>query len=509
MIVNARFSLRVFLRPRRAVGWTMPVAYPARTAPSILTVYSKTKLIGSGSFGSCFLATDKRTGETCVMKEVSLKGADSKELERACNEATVLRRLKHPNLIAYIDSQVDRAEAKLILLMEWAQGGDLGTAISEKKQRPLRIGGPRFSEDECLKMAAQACSALAYCHHTLFLLHRDIKPQNIFLSASGDVKIGDFGISKCLSASHGLALTKCGSPVYMSPELCSGRPYDRGCDTWALGCVLYEMMTLQTPWLDQLRPRQGMLALVQLVCSGSLRVAPLRQHYSEALCLLLDSMLNKQPQRRPSFNRLLMVPLIKSTLAKLYPESTPPSTPPLTPPLTPTSTPPLTPKSAASDESIDEEMRTTGEDQLPPLLQPMHGPLLPVRVPAPVPGAPLLQVAPPHGALIPDAHANGGRAPQRPLSAVEAAAQHMNIYEAFTRPAEGPNPFNAPQRMAAKPAAYVLRPYGVEAHAAAIALQRSYQAKRAQLQLAQRACQAMPAGMPSRPPTRPAWAPVR
>ena len=154
-------------------------------------------------------------------------------------------------------------------------------------------------------------------------------------------------------------------------------------------------------------------------------------------------------------------------------------------------------------------MRTTGEDQLPPLLQPMHGPLLPVRVPAPVPGAPLLQVAPPHGALIPDAHANGGRAPQRPLSAVEAAAQHMNIYEAFTRPAEGPNPFNAPQRMAAKPAAYVLRPYGVEAHAAAIALQRSYQAKRAQLQLAQRACQAMPAGMPSRPPTRPAWAPVR
>ena len=241
----------------------MPVAYPARTAPSILTVYSKTKLIGSGSFGSCFLATDKRTGETCVMKEVSLKGADSKELERACNEATVLRRLKHPNLIAYIDSQVDRAEAKLILLMEWAQGGDLGTAISEKKQRPLRIGGPRFSEDECLKMAAQACSALAYCHHTLFLLHRDIKPQNIFLSASGDVKIGDFGISKCLSASHGLALTKCGSPVYMSPELCSGRPYDRGCDTWALGCVLYEMMTLQTPWLDQMRPRQGMLALMQ------------------------------------------------------------------------------------------------------------------------------------------------------------------------------------------------------------------------------------------------------
>ncbi|KOO29325.1 serine threonine-protein kinase [Chrysochromulina tobinii] len=81
-------------------------------------------------------------------------------------------------------------------------------------------------------MVAQACSALAYCHHKLFLLHRDIKPQNIFLSASGDVKIGDFGISKCLSASHGLALTKCGSPLYMSPELCSGRPYDRGHRGW-------------------------------------------------------------------------------------------------------------------------------------------------------------------------------------------------------------------------------------------------------------------------------------
>lgn len=439
--------------------------------PSILTRYTKAKPIGTGTFGACFLAKDVHSGETCVMKEVRLQGMDAKEVKRSINEAKVLQKLKHQNLISYRDAQVNRGDKKLYIVMEHAAGGDLGGLIAERTR-----SGRRFSEDECLKVIAQSCSALAYCHHQLYLLHRDIKPQNIFLSSAhpgphgrtpGDVKIGDFGISAELSASHGLAMTKCGSPVYMSPELCSGRPYDRGCDVWALGCVLFEMMSLTTPWLNQLPKQHGLLALMRLVCSGSLDVTPLRRHYSDDLVALLAAMLCKQPQHRPSFRKVLQFPIIQRTLRRLYPETTPPISPVSTPPLSPVSDP--------------EEATATGDSQ-----------------PQPSAASPTAAYAAPPPAFA---------MPPRParVSAAAAAAKHVNIYEELTRPgrnyAPGANPFNARSPPPAK--ARFARPYGVDAHAAALAVQRSFHARR-RAQAPMRA-----AGMPSRPPARPAWVMIR
>ena len=169
------------------------------------------------------------------------------------------------------------------------------TAVEAKAEQPasaivetVKEMRSHFSEQTILKTIAQAASAMAHCHHSLFLLHRDIKPANLFLTKSGDVKIGDFGLSKSLAASHGLAATKCGSPLYMSPELCSGRPYDRGCDVWALGCVMYEMMTLSPPWLDQVGPRGGMMQLMRLVTNGKVQLTKeARALYSNEACTLL------------------------------------------------------------------------------------------------------------------------------------------------------------------------------------------------------------------------------
>ena len=160
-------------------------------------------------------------------------------------------------------------------------------------------------------------SALAYCHHKLFLLHRDIKPANIFLSRGGDVKIGDFGLSKSLAASHGLAQTKCGSPVYMSPELAAGRAYTGGCDVWALGCCLYEMMSLTTPWVEQHQPRTGIVGLMRLICTGTLDLKPLRAHYSAGLVELVGAMLAKRAADRPSFRSLLTHPVLKPMLEQM------------------------------------------------------------------------------------------------------------------------------------------------------------------------------------------------
>ena len=166
--------------------------------------YAKTKRLGSGTFGTVYLATNEQTGEACVLKEIKLKGLDSKELAASLAETDVLRGLRHPNIVAYRDSF--SAGGTLAIVMELAEGGDLGRVIQRHAD-----AGRYLPEAAVLKIAAQAADALAYCHHEKRLLHRDLKPENIFLTRSGDVKIGDFGISKVLSTTTALAQTKCGT----------------------------------------------------------------------------------------------------------------------------------------------------------------------------------------------------------------------------------------------------------------------------------------------------------
>jgi NIMA (never in mitosis gene a)-related kinase len=85
--------------------------------------------------------------------------------------------------------------------------------------------------------------------HEHKILHRDLKSQNIFLTADNEiVKLGDFGISKVLESTHEFAKTALGTPYYLSPEVCLGHRYDYKSDAWMLGCILYELCTLRRPF---------------------------------------------------------------------------------------------------------------------------------------------------------------------------------------------------------------------------------------------------------------------
>ena len=222
--------------------------------------YTKTRSVGSGAFGEVFLVKDTRSGEQVIMKEVSLAGLPPRERASTMQEVKVLQRVKHKGVVEFRDSFT--SGDKLCIVMEWASGGDLGKLIKQRKR-----SGKRFTEAEIVRICSELVEALAYCHHELKLLHRyvaplhvlhahhlpaspyiltrtsfrglpppprrDLKPANIFLGAKGEVKLGDFGISKTLASSCQLAQTQCGTPLYMSPEMCRGQQYSRAADVWA------------------------------------------------------------------------------------------------------------------------------------------------------------------------------------------------------------------------------------------------------------------------------------
>ena len=112
-----------------------------------------------------------------------------------------------------------------------------------------------------------------------------------------------------------MAKTQCGTPLYMSPELASGKPYDIAADVWALGCVGYSLATLKQPWADRVGPRAGMMELMRVISSSALDLAPLQSHYSRELCSLLSAMLTKRAADRPTCKAMLASPLMRRGLS--------------------------------------------------------------------------------------------------------------------------------------------------------------------------------------------------
>lgn len=272
-------------------------------------LYTKLKELGSGTFGTVYLVA-KSSGEHFVMKEVSLRGLPSKEIRSTMNEVSVLQKLSHDHVVSYVDSfVVEGHDPKLCIVMEWASGGDLSALISRRKKK-----GVRFTESEVIHLLQQICSGLKYCHHDLKLLHRDLKPANIFLDANGSIKLGDFGISKVLPTSGALAATRCGSPLYMSPEMARGEAYTQAADAWAVGCILYELMALRAPWVDQLGPheqRAGIPGLLRVISGGRLNTEYIRGHYSDELCAMLCALVTRDPNKRPSCASILDWPIMR------------------------------------------------------------------------------------------------------------------------------------------------------------------------------------------------------
>ncbi|XP_044213900.1 interferon-induced very large GTPase 1-like isoform X1 [Thunnus albacares] len=250
--------------------------------------YEKVRKIGKGAFGKAILVRSKEDGHQYVIKEIDISGMSPEERQKAQKEVEVLANMSHPNIVQYKES----FEVKdcLCIVMDYCEGRDLLEKIKSQK-------GQLFSEDQILDWFVQICLALKHIHDKK-ILHRDIKPQNIFLTKDGTVQLGDFGVSRVLNSTKELATTCTGTPLYLSPEICKKKPYNNKSDIWALGCVLYEMYTLKPAF-----NADNSMDLEVKIVRGL--YPPVSGCYSQELRSLLAQLLKPNSTERPSVSSIL------------------------------------------------------------------------------------------------------------------------------------------------------------------------------------------------------------
>ena len=243
-----------------------PSVFQAVAAFNEYRAWERVRVLGRGTSGYAVLLmnTTDRT-QMAVSKQVVVEGMTPAELRRVENEVLVLQALSHrsPNIIAYLDCFHEQGQ--LCIITEYAEGGTLTAAISGCLANNLR-----FPPATLHLWAYQLGAALSLVHASS-ILHRDLKSANIFLTKDGHVKIGDFGLSRRLGSATYLTETVCGTPYYLSPEKVNCEPYGEPSDVWALGVVLYELLTLQRPFKGE-----NVATLVLSIAGGHLDEEVLR-----------------------------------------------------------------------------------------------------------------------------------------------------------------------------------------------------------------------------------------
>ncbi len=249
--------------------------------------YVVTRQLGQGGMGVVYEARDPLLERAVAIKVVPIQEFAPEVLERLLQEARAVARLNHPHVVTI--HEIDRHEAGYYLVMELVSGGSAWDRLKSEGAIPWR---------EATRIIIGACRGLMAAH-AAGLIHRDIKPSNLLLTASGEVKLADFGLAKGVGPGD-RSLTKTGSivgtPDYMSPEQCRGEKLDDRSDLYSLGVTYYALLTGEPPF-------HGTGEAMQIMYAHCMRPAPdprARQAEIPAGCVaVLERLLAKEPSQRP------------------------------------------------------------------------------------------------------------------------------------------------------------------------------------------------------------------
>ena len=252
--------------------------------------YKNKEAIGNGASGIAYKIYNFKDRKYYLLKQIFLKKIN--DIKCAENESNILKNINHDNIVKYHDSFIEKGS--FYIIMEFCENLDLTEFIRQYKEMKKLI-----DKNVIYNIIMEICLGLKEIHNKN-LIHRDLKPDNIFISEDFKIKLGDFGISKQLiGTKHANTIT--GTSNYMAPEILKGEKYDNKVDIWSLGCIVYELCTLNICFKCEYDT-----GLVNMIKEGIYDKSRLKE-YSNEWINLIELLLKVDKADRPDINEVFKI----------------------------------------------------------------------------------------------------------------------------------------------------------------------------------------------------------
>jgi MAP/microtubule affinity-regulating kinase len=262
-----------------------------------LVQYTMGEKIGQGAYACVRAGWTKDTGDRVAVK-VYDKSTLSRESRKrnVQREVHILAKIRHKHIVGFREwFSTDR---HVYIVMEYVSGGSLQSLL---RKQPLS----RFDDASAKTIFGQICDGIGFCH-SLRVVHRDIKLENVLMDRNGQVKIIDFGFAVAIPVGQKLKVF-CGTPSYIAPEIISGQPYGFPGDVWALGILLYVLLAGRFPYKAATQRE-----LYRRIVRGNFLTL---EHATPEARDLLKCLLEKDQSMRPTLDQVLTGPWLRDSCA--------------------------------------------------------------------------------------------------------------------------------------------------------------------------------------------------